>query len=364
MNKIFNHTYRLFVFFLFLLGTFINDHKILEFYTFFFFYIAIIAVRIIENLYVSKLEFIVQFFLFLVFVPYIITESDSSNSYSFPILMLCLYINFLPVLRLIIDWIRSGDEKFYFLHIFLSIASILTFLFFGERIELLFGRNVLYRIFAFVYSFAFITLLFKGSNVKIIVSYLLLSISMLSLGSRGGLIVLVFYLILMFVFINKKNNTYKYFVSTFVVIFLSMFAWYLKDIFRRAFYFDLNNASEAVRLGYFNNLFELFLDFNKFEFFFGIGSERYYDLFVGYPHNFFIEYIVFYGVIIGLLSLLVYFLFFINYKKIYLFPYFGILIGSFFSGDLFYNFTIISCLFLVVKRRDFNEDFIRRRFPQ
>lgn len=357
LKKLMQKFYRVSVFLFLALFTFVNDYSVGPIYLFFILYLLLITIRLIENLKYTWPELCLQFFLLLLFSYHIIYELDSNNSYSSAIAMTILFVNSAPLFFKIYNWIEQGERVFFQLSSLVFITAIVYFFIYGNRIEILFGRNVLYRIFAFLYAFGFLTIV----NKKIIVQFfyfIIFTLAMLSLGSRGGLVVAIFFSLLLMLRLNDSSISLKFFPILSLLVILGSGYLILQDVFRRVFYFNLENASEVVRINYFQNLLELFQSFDFFEIIFGIGSKNYYMLFAGYPHNFFIEYIIFYGTLVAFTALFIYILLFKNYKNLYLYPFYGIAIGSFFSGDLYYNFTIFMIpLFLFWNK---NEILIRR----
>lgn len=143
-------------------------------------------------------------------------------------------------------------------------------------------------------------------------------------------------------------------ISSLVFVFLVV----QNDIFVRAIYISLNNASEMARLGFMESTFLLMSNSSSFSFLFGLGSVN--DLGT-YPHNIFLE-LFLYG---GLFQILWFapvaiFSFFIfcflwlrgeGVSKSFLFRFWVVsFIPSLLSGDLFYNLFFVACSSIILVR--------------
>ena len=193
-------------------------------------------------------------------------------------------------------------------------------------------------------------------------------------GSRGGVICLIFLCILYcrYLFCGAVIFRPRNFIKYIFIIILLFIIYYLlfNDLFTKYFwrllYFSSEGSSISVRNDMYYKFFEYIPYLNIDSIFFGVGVNS--KVWNFYPHNIFIELIIYYGFIYGMLPILSYYLFLMLYSRsinlagytdrLLLF-FLPIYIGSLFSGSLYESFTLICipfAIFLNTLKKSKNEN--------
>jgi hypothetical protein len=236
------------------------------------------------------------------------------------------------------------------------------------RSRIIFGPNVLYRIYALLFAMLFVALAYGRRSVLrgfgIVFSLGLLFVAMAGTGSRGALLVtgaIAAYLILFGGRFPLSKTGFRLSIIAAVVAGLVL----ARDVFTsytaRLFLFALSNSSTATRLSFYRGAAD-FLDAERgLKLLFGVGLKNAYFTF--YPHNLLVEALVYGGLYRGIVTtlllaaLVVYVL--RNGKSSWVVLVFsGIILGSMVSGSSMDNYPVLSLGIFVVSSTEF---FWRRR---
>ncbi|MCK2182999.1 O-antigen ligase family protein [Halomonas getboli] len=347
------------LFFSVLAATFVSDFVVLEsipaFYLCWFF---IIALRFIFKIQYKKSEFYSQASLVCLLSPLFFNEAFSGAFYANAFAFTVLYVNVIYVLPCFFK--RPGF--FYFLCLFvlflLSIFSLYSILFENGRAHILFGPNVLYRIYVFIFALSTLSIFLNKGDSGVALSgqfwllFVLFSLCITATGSRGAL--LSAFLSLLYLVINKKEffgkrfAFLKSFVFYMLVSSLLAYVFYsYYDVIWRLIYFNLDNNSEAARVSFYKTSIDYFFSGQGLSLFLGRGSLEYIANFGYYPHSFFVEALAYGGLLFSFLALFSYLSYGLFCLKSIMrcwvvFPYLGIFFGALVSGDLLYNYPVFS----------------------
>lgn len=340
-------------FIIFLSANFVNDFNVNGYFGFYLFWLLTVGFRLITQIKLTKPELYAQFTVFILISPLLIIEilkvggiSDYYHSYFISILFVNIFF--------LLPYLTSQPTKFMISGggVLIIFLSALAYRFFTEgwvREPLIFGPNVLYRLYSFLVLIIFVSFFLRKRKPSFIVAMILVSIwglLLLSTGSRGGVAVFLVLLIYYF-FISTSSVSSKIFgVMAFGSVLLFTF-FSLVEVMPRIVSIDLENASELERLK-FLFIFKDFL-FNSSETALLTGLSSVNSVLYTYPHNIVIEGFIYSGVLGGVISvaailLMLKFLSKVNDRKSYNYLailYIPFLIGAQFSGNNFYNFQVI-----------------------
>ncbi len=337
--------------------TFVNDYAIGGIFpAFYISWLLVAIVRMVGRISLKKEELRLQIFLFLIFSPLLLLEYFYGvmyycNAYIF----ISLYVNILyvfPFLRKHTVELLITSVFFFLIIFFYSLYSIF---FQHQRLVLFFGPNVFYRINGFFFSLIFISLYYARKNSVFFSGlFFIYFVIMISTGSRASLAVFIAHLL--YVVKIFKIKTKRFFVMLFLLL-LSFFyfAHYFTntDVGRRIFYFNLSNESESIRLDFYEITYNFLIGEEPLNLIKGVTSFNDYTF--TYPHNIFLESIIYGGFYCFSFIFLSYFLFLFFIKKekenpsLLTMPFIPIFTGALFSGNLFYNFPTISVGFLMLR---------------
>lgn len=336
--------------------TFVGDFFIEIVPGFYICYISLIFYRAIFNIKINRVELFSQIILTFIFLIILIFHIDNLTYYYNSIAFCILYINVFPLISYLI---KKSDYTFFISYLslvvlFIFIANFLVFV--DVRAELLFGPNVLYRIFGFVFTILFISIIYSKKNkIHLFISIILFFLCMISTGSRGSLIVMIYILAIVFININYLHNKILLTLSIFALAYFGYQEY--EEYTSRLLYFSLENKSISERIGYYNSFTNYYDTAHFVDFIFGSGESN--NIFNFYPHNLFLESLVYHGAIILMVSILGIFviitncLFRVDPKNIESNIYFlftPIAIGSMFSGSFFESYPVIAVgMYAVVK---------------
>lgn len=286
--------------------------------------------------------FLTMFALSLIFFVIAFANNDEGVELIYPLLLVAFGV---PLLEIFYSDYKQENTAYLapiLLFLFFSISIILSF---EYRPYVFFGPNILYRVLTFL--FLYIVLFNNFSNSKIILFLLigLFIFSMILTRSRGAGVVLATVLIFCFYYLfldNKYNvfNQLKIIIPTFFIVFIIFDIYGDTLAINRLFLF--NDFFLEYRI---NNIY-IFIDYLNYEGLKNIilGSGIINNYFNYYPHNLFIESLVYYGILLFMLPIF-FLLSCINSKDDFLINIIfliSIFIGSLFSGDLMESFIIFS----------------------
>jgi hypothetical protein len=199
-------------------------------------------------------------------------------------------------------------------------------------------------------------------------------ITLLATGSRGALVIIVFIIAIMIFDAtrnpfskqikktrkslskqDKKTRGSIFFFMLLFIAYISLNYEFFFNLFWRSFYFSMENASIATRQGFLGEFLDYVRSASVKDFLIGSGFNT--RIFSYYPHNLFMEYLVYHGITLFLLS--VYYLLILikaiikpplkrckrDYMALVLAPIF---LGSLFSGSMFESYPILSFSFLIM----------------
>jgi len=239
-------------------------------------------------------------------------------------------------------------EKLIF-EVFIIAFSIFAFLNIGNRLHLVFGPNVIYKIIGFNYLIWLFVFSLKNNRFYNFIIKCLFLLIMIKVGSRGGVLLFLTVNFHYYFIIYKRLSYFKLFISLIPIIIITVIYFYdfLRLIFGRTLYFDINNQSESFRLKSIKDFFSWLDNSSFFDFIIGSGLEQ--DPFMRiYPHNIFIELIHGYGILVGIIFLILIINFFHTQNNLLKLILYNFLLGSVFSGSLLDNFIIFSILFFPI----------------
>lgn len=352
----------------FFLLTFVNDYAILDgsIYLYYFLWFSIILLRFLGGLKFVRSEIISQTLLALLLSPiFVVSVYYNALPYINYMLFAILYINALQGFKGISEYGPSLpiSRGFWLLGILLFIIAIYLFSSSGGRTTILFGPNTLYRLLPFVFCIIVIFTkvdFYKSSNlIFIFIAMIFTLVSMATTGSRGAVIVIGSYFLYFVLFGGRLGiGTIARIIIGGIILGLTFaFMDLIELLFWRLVNFDPSGDSISVRESYasdaylFINRPDSFLDL-----LFGVSQNN--ELWDNYPHNYLFEFLVYGGIWFLSIFLIPLLLFSFSIlldrqKKDSLFllflPFF---IGGLASGDLAYNFPVLSILyFLIVIKR-------------
>lgn len=338
-------------------ATFSSDHTTLGIPSFYLAWTTIVMLRAMLGLSYTKTEAYTQFFLLVAFLPMTATAFTGWHDYYHGYIFSVLYVNALFCLRYLVHKRAAFRIAFLMLLAFAFFSFINTYEG-GLRSTVVFGPNVLYRIAPFLALFCLGSLVFttppdKKAPRMAALLFMLFSAAVLialSTGSRGAAVVLasLISLVLLFQWHSFSNIRGAHIFRIFTIltgsIALGFFLDAMRDIFWRTFYF--NDLDSGFRFGALKTALDFLSQEKGLELIFGYGPINPYFSF--YPHNLFVESLVYGGLLQGLFSVLL----FIsltsciikshNKDFLFLFPLLGISIGALFSGGIQYNFPVFS----------------------
>ncbi|XNS90236.1 O-antigen ligase family protein [Vibrio cyclitrophicus] len=221
------------------------------------------------------------------------------------------------------------------------------------RSAFIFGPNVLYRLYGFLFFLAsFLTYRLVSNRTYIRLFFLILSVfGVFITGSRGGVPVIVLMILCFYIDlpIFKKKLTNIIFLVSLIFPIILYFVLKLESLNLRIFAFDdIDGASLGSRFLAFHDALS---NFTKYFFSLGMSSQDYFNILnYGYPHNISVELLVYYGGIGSFFAISLLASIFIfsrralvdeNFRFLY-FCFLCFLVSSSFSGDMIHNFPTIS----------------------
>ncbi|MGM0564427.1 MAG: O-antigen ligase family protein [Pseudomonadota bacterium] len=287
--------------FLLLSYMFVGDYMLGEAPAFLVVWFSVLLFRYIGNSPITRSEIVVQAILFLILSPYLLKLITTISEYNYWVFSSILLVNVVPLFSRSIDSAAAGVGQYV-----LIIASFFAgvVIWGGVREGLVFGPNVLYRVFGVV-AFLSLTRLYSyhedgvdSGLLKAVLPLCLLSFSIFATGSRGGVVV-VFFMVIFFLFLVMKKKSIAY-VSPFL---LGFFYWVfdhwvaIQSAVGRSLQFGISEGSGSVRLILLKNASDYIDQATLGEVIFGAGHpNRFYPVESLYPHNFFVELLVYHGV--------------------------------------------------------------------
>ena len=324
-------------------------------------------------------EIIIPIVSFLCFLPAFINEIINGSYEDYYLLYIQMSLSsgffFYVQMRLMAENnnnLNYINIIFIFTLIFIVALGALSFLLSGgTRGGVIFGPNIMYRIYASLGVICYYFLVLKRNRNFMMKSLVVLLVvtGCISTGSRGGVVMIAYfvaYVISIELYINKVKlvSVFKMFLSASTVV-LAMIIVSINFNYR-AFYFNINNASEASRLEYFNIFFYDYRFNDFYQAAFGSGSGNGVFVF-NYPHNIFLESLVWGGVYSFIFVIIAFIYHVYNFM-------FGRLsarvmsalalvigVGSQISGSLYDNYLVLSLFFSSVGVSLFERSVRRRR---
>ena len=339
---------KLFTYILIFSLLFVGDYTILGIPLYFILYFINLIFRVECNIQYTYREFILQFLLLSFFYINLFFELSNFEFYSFSIIILILSVNILPTFHFFIVNQYSFNSKIsIILLFFIFVLNLFSFTKSGNfflRNSYIFGPNIFYRIISYLFSLSILPFYFKLKKINKKYFFAFFSIFIINLfftGSRAVIFIIIAYI---FFFINFKkiknlfNIKYIFYISIITYSFFIL----INSYFGRLFFYAKNNGSIIARLDFFNK-FKIFLNKYSVTDIFGLSSINKYYVF--YPHNIFIENIIYNGLFPFIWVVFAYVLFFSfhfidKYKYIYII-FVSFFIGSLFSGSMFDNYLCL-----------------------
>lgn len=366
--------YSITVFFILFIGNF-------EFYGFRVFYTSLVAaffIVIFSKVSVSKFSLFVFTFIGFFSIVFSFLSVDAShyidgyNNWPFQLLVSFTIMYFVMSNILLVHGKTTGIIYFFIFFIFISAIFVLGE-FDGGRVSFIFGPNVLYRVVSFLVVFCIFYLLFFYQSFKL--SFLLFLFYFLGLffvGSRGGLIS---GLIVLAIFLHYKLGKFGL-KELLIFSLLALIGFLMMDYFlvdSRLINYDTTDDRSSVGIRYsvilytINNFWELVFSS-------GMSYQDYYENFYTesfvYPHNIFVELIMFFGffgfvlsifLLLALFNLSYFFLTKnLDFSHVYFYSILCLLPGLMFSGDLNDNAGVVGALLanFVLRKTIFNNNSV------
>ena len=251
-----------------------------------------------------------------------------------------------------------------YLCIFFIAGSLIVGQNSGGRIHFIFGPNVLYRVIGFLaivsvyYSYAI-----RKNTVYTVFFIMVYIYTIFLIGSRGGVISSpIIILMLLHCRLVKINYKLLLLMMIFIILSTSVFSYYFSDTRLMSFNTDNEASSVGIR---FHVLMYTWNNISSIALSNGMPYSDYYSLFYTdsfmYPHNAFVELVLFYGFSGVILSIFMIYCFFVVMFYFFKSPFskehvlfYGLLIlfpGILFSGDLNDNASIMGLLLMLYVHR-------------
>lgn len=338
----------LFDLFLIIAITFAGNHEVIYIPSFFIVWFVLVVYRVVTQLKFTFNEVKIQSVSFVIFLPFYIYGIMESNDYYFSFLQSVLYINAMPLL---FRFIKSNMSSMY-ISVTLLIICLFSFYLGGTQQGVIFGPNILYRIFGVLFTVFFVIALCRKVRLtQFTFVFFLSSISILLTASRGGtLVILAMFLMVLYYFFRYGYLKYALPLLVFFMFSVVVVNWeFIQFILGRAVHFDLNNASEAYRFQQYFVAYAFLAEGSSIELLFGLGEDNRYYKYGLYPHNILVEVLVYNGLafmfLLFVMLIVVTYLYF-NRLIVLLIVFSPIVIGSILSGDLTDNFIVLSIFFM------------------
>ena len=337
---------------IFMAMTFVGNYVIYDIPAFYIVWLALVLYRYVTGLTYTKIEYGSQLTATIILFPIILSNVPAPSLYTNTFFMVIMYINVMPILSRVLS-IRHIVNPAWLIIIVLLPISLLNISSGIERNFIVFGPNVLYRIYGVCFLLGFLIESRKGKIIlgKLFIVLAALFINITATGSRGGFLVYILCLgYALFVLRSRKAVFLSLcFTVGFIVLALVVY-WDVVEVFIwRLIYFDQSNNSEAGRLYYYAQLSKFF-DEGGGNLIFGLGDNNHIYKF--YPHNLLLETLVFNGLYTLFLVLSLMLLWFYSiiskYKQLGLIIFLPILLGSLLSGSMFDNYTFVSAGFYML----------------
>lgn len=337
--------------------TFIGDYTIGLIPLFPIFWFLVIARR---NFSVSLSEIKIQVVIFLIFSPFYI-HFTNFDVYNLLPIYIALYVNVLPLLnRVIFDSsppktlpvILGGVFILFFTLSYFVVSS-------GERAYVVFGPNILYRIYGFLFFVYVLNLsdnrISRREKITVIVMLVLFFLCSATTLSRGATFVIISVMLYVF-FVVRIFSLLEMIGLGVLGLLLITFGldFSFLSLFDRLLLFKEsgNSVSISSRMQFYHD-FIYYLDSDILGILFGLGSINVvYDY---YPHNIFLEVFVYLGTVIGLFFVVgllksIFFSLFYKEKKVgkLIWLYSPVFIGANFSGGLLDHFYLLTIVFVVL----------------
>lgn len=335
---------------------FVNDYKLaFDLPALYPAWLALMAVRMVCRLWPSRGELLAQGALLLLLTPSFLVELTQSSSDYFH-----AYLGAVIAVNAVFGLPRLCRDR----HVVLvSLGALLVVGGLGlyqlvlgvSRGSLVFGPNVLYRAGAFFFGVFWVGASTTSTPVSgkrwMVMAYAAFSLIMAFTGSRGAMVTWAVLSVGVYAALGLRFR--KGYMKPLVLfaLLIPVLAGYvlLQERVWRLTYFSLANASESIRLDFFYQGLEYLQQTDWMIQLFGVGSEVAVNRYFGfYPHNIFLESLVYGGwwllCWVGW-SFVLFFRLLVRPEGAVLglvLPLAGVFVGSLFSGDLWYNFTVLS----------------------
>ncbi len=356
--------------------TFAGDHMLIQgLPSMLLIWIALLVYRTITNLSVKESEVIVQCGLVITLTPFCIAGIVKADVYYYSFLFIILYFNAFPIIH---RMIYNKYLLFVIVGFFLFMLPFIFTVWGGNRWTsqevLLFGPNIMYRIYAFSFFLMIVNLVIheeKRFNIALLFVYIASLVGLISTGSRGAtVLILVETLVVLYYFRRSRMLQLASFALVSLSVYFIVINWeLLSDVLGRLVYFDLTNASEKSRLLMIYNFFAFIETESSSNLLFGVGNDSiYYPNW--YPHNIIIESIVYHGFIYSLLLFLVIVyairLSITDRRLLYIVGLFSpMILGSMLSGSYLENFSILSlALYIIYYKRYPSSNLYAKRMKE
>jgi hypothetical protein len=342
--------------------TFVGDYTVFGVPAFYLCWLGVILFRVVARIRLTRSELIAQFVSYALFfpmlMPLMLQHGEKWDVYYHSFFFITLYINALPLLFWLFDRRKQLFWSALPLLCLFGVLSVLSLAHGYTRSRIVFGPNVLYRIYALLFAMLFVALaygrrsLLRGTGIFFILG--LLFVAMAGTGSRGAILVtaaIAVYLILFGGRFPISKTGFRLSVAAAaaggILLARKVFTTYTA----RLFLFALSSNSTAARLSFYGGAADFLAAERGLKLLFGVGVHNAYFTF--YPHNLLVEALVYGGLyravatVVLLVAMVVYVL--RNGKSSWVvLVYSGIIIGSMVSGSTMDNYPVLSLAVFVL----------------
>ncbi len=341
-------------------ATFVGDYSINNFPPFFLFLPALFALRWMAGISITIHEMAASYFLALWCSVLALVSSSEVNFDYYAFAFAFLFVFFIEPLRRLLN-LRITMQMTGIFILALGILGAYQLISGVPRGGVVFGPNVYYRVVGFFFII-FLISSFKLRSFGLYQATVFISsvVALASTGSRGAFVTILLLTFVTLSVIPKSNvkTTVKLSMSAVFVlfgIFLYQYWSHIYNLVWRIFYFSLESGSSLTRLKYVDIFWSYISDASVSQLIFGDGvSKRVFDF---YPHNIFLEYIVYHGVPFAI-PIVIYSLSLVtasirgkllsSERGFIMLAFSPILLGAQFSGSMMesYSLMALSCILI------------------
>jgi hypothetical protein len=312
---------------------FVGDFKMLGIPGFALIWAAIVAFRGVQKISFAPIEIKAQLLVFMSVTLYLFREVVTANGYGYGFIYAVLLVNVWPL----ITSLKSNKDAYDLMFILALAFGVLGLATWASRDPIVFGPNILYRIYGCIFLLAAISAPQRAGGLVFILVPLILAI--LSTHSRGGILVVTFLMAYQSYRLFKRDSKWMGVLLVVLAVFALGSYWgQVELLLGRGLQISIEDLLQNER----SKLWSKALEFLKYgsgmNILFGVGAPNAYYPEQGlYPHNLVVEMLVYNGMLGLVLFLTCSTLAFIrlaNWWSHEALLFVPILIGSLLSGSM------------------------------